>query len=301
MQQGDIELSVLRRLFNVILVILIIGSLMTAYVYKMARQRYNYQQTIFTMEDTKGDDYGPGTYIYPFDSVFDPKNGLFDLTNFTFSALRNNYCFDMTFPLVTNPWGASEGFSHTIIEIYINDGTDNGKIEPLIEGANIVFDPKDPWNYLLKVVSFNNTAVYWASDYVGASGKTEGIQVKLMADKRTIRVTVPKILLPGDPKTWKYCVLVGSMDGAGPDNFRVVNASTSQWNFGGGTDTDYDPNVIDMLALPGEQKTMLGSYDFSKKVQAIVKPVGPAPLKNERWNNFLDKAIALFQRMNWKL
>jgi len=284
--------------------LLIVVSLclaLTAYTVKSAKERYNKQRVIFAMNDPKGDDHGPGSYKYPIDSIFDPKKEHFDLQRFSFAALRNNYYFDMTFARVTNPWGAAEGFSHTMIQIYISDDPDNGRIEPFREGANVLFDPENPWKYLLKVVSFNKTAVYWASDYEGSEGRSKGVQAKLQPDKKTVRVTVPKSLLPGDPYKWRYYVLVGSQDGSGPDNFRPVNAATGQWTFGGGTDTDYNPNVIDLLAPPGKQEKMLGSYSVAKRVQAVIEPVGPSPVIPTRWDKILDKSIDYLLRMKVKL
>ncbi|HAH97520.1 MAG TPA: hypothetical protein DCL69_11575, partial [Firmicutes bacterium] len=36
----------------------------------------------FEMEDPSGDDYGPGTYLYPQNESFSPYSGLFDLIRF---------------------------------------------------------------------------------------------------------------------------------------------------------------------------------------------------------------------------
>lgn len=270
-------------------------------LYKMAQMQYNTERAIFAMNDSKGDDRGPGTYKYPIDSIFDPKKEHFDLIRFSFNSRRNIYYFDMSFPLVTNPWGAPEGFSHTMVQIYISDNPDNGRIEPFKPGSNVLLDPNNPWQYLIKVVSFNNAAVYWASDFAGANGRKTGVTARLQLDGKTIRVAVPKQLLPGDPYKWKYYVLVGSQDGLGPDNFRVVRAKVGQYNFGGGTDTDYSPNVIDLLAPPEEQKKMLGSFSVTKKTQAIIKPVGPSNISLGTWETFLDKIITVLQKLKVKL
>ncbi len=272
-----------------------------AFTVKSAKDRYNKQRVIFAMDDPKGDDYGPGTYKYPIEPIFDPKKEHFDLLGVSFFTLRNNYYFDMAFARVTNPWGAAEGFSHTIIQIYISDDPDNGRIEPFKEGANVLFDPGNPWKYLIKVVSFNKTSVYWASDYEGAEGRRKGVQARLQPDQKTIRVTVPKSLLPGNPYKWRYYILVGSQDGSGPDNFRPVNTAVGRWNFGGGTDTDYDPNVIDLLADKGKQEQMLGSYNVAERTQAVIEPVGPSSIVSSRWEDFLDRFIEYLLAMKVKL
>lgn len=283
------------------MLIFILAAVSAIVLYKLAQRQYNTERVVFTMNDPREDDHGPGTYKYPIDSIFDPKKEHFDLIRFSFSAYRNNYYFNMTFPLVTNPWGAAEGFSHTMVQIYISDDANSGRIEPFKPGANVLFEPANPWKYLIKVVSFNKTAVYWASDFAGAGGRDRGVTARLQPDGRTIRVTVPKELLPGDPYKWKYYVLVGSQDGLGPDNFRVVKAKAGQYNFGGGTDTDYSPNVIDLLAPPKEQEKTLGSYSITNKSQAIIKAVGPSGSPPGAWERFLEKIIPVIQKWRIKL
>lgn len=283
------RIQVVALVISFMLLFLVAG----AYYIEVARDYYNGEQLIFSMDDLKGDDYGPGTYKYPIDSIFDPKKEHFDLRKFSFFSHRNNYDFDMTLPRVTNPWGAAEGFSHTIIQIYISTDPDSGRVEPFREGSNILFDAENPWKYLIKVVSFNQTAVYWDTDFEGAEGRRDGVRASLKQDKKTIRVSVPKSLLPGDPANWKYYVLVGSQSGDGPDNFRPVRARIGQWQFGGGTDTSYSPNVIDVLAPDGKQQKMLGSFSVSRRMQAVIAPVGPTQLKPSKWEKILGKAAEI--------
>lgn len=266
-----------------------------------AKLHYNREKLIFAMEDPRGDDYGPGSYKYPINSIFDPKKEHFDLIRFSFFAHRNNYYFDMVYPRVTNPWGASEGFSHTINQIYISTDPDSGRIEPFEEGANVLFDLQNPWKYLIKIVSFNRTAVYWDSDFEGADGRNEGVRAKLMPDGKTVRAVVPKALLPGDPGSWRFYVLTGSQAGNGPDNFRPVRKTAGQWNFGGGTDTDFSPNVIDLLAPPGKQEKMLAAFSVADRFQAVLQPVGPTRIKPGTWEKILDKATELLRDMKFRL
>jgi len=286
---------------TLLLFFILAGLGTAAFTAGQAKERFNRERVIFAMEDPAGDDYGPGTYEYPTDSIFDPKKEHFDLHEFSVSTLRNTYYFDLLFPRVTNPWGASEGFSHAMVQVYISDDPDRGRIETFREGANVIFDPRHPWQYFIKVVSFNKTAVYYADDYEGAEGRDSGVTARLQPDGSTVRVTIPKALLPGDPSNWQYYVLVGSQDGLGPDNFRKVNTTANRWVFGGGTDTDYDPNVIDLLASRGKQKKLLGSYDASRRQLAVIEPVGPSKIAPTRWENILDKVIVFLQKMKVKL
>ena len=283
------RIQVVALVISFILLFLVVG----AYFTEVARDYYNREHLIFSMNDPGGDDSGPGTYKYPIDSIFDPKKEHFDLRRFSFFSYQHNYYFDMNFPRVTNPWGAAEGFSHPIIEIYISTDSDSGRVEPFREGSNVLFDAENPWKYLIKVVSFNQTAVYWDSDFEGAEGRRDGVRASLKQDKKTIRVTVPKPLLPGDPANWKYYVLVGSQSGDGLDNFRPVRAQIGRWQFGGGTDTSYSPNVIDVLAPAGKQQKMLGSFSVDRRTQAVLVPVGPTQLKPSKWEEVLGNAAEI--------
>ena len=50
----------------------------------------------------------------------------------------------------------------------------------------------------------------------------------------------------------------------------------SSWTFGGGSNLEFSPNVIDMLAPEGgrfSQERLLGSYDAGKGVLAVLMPV----------------------------
>lgn len=295
-------MSAARRLLNVFLVLLILGIVIGGFTMWSASKYYNTKHVLFTMNDPKGDDYGPGTYKYPTGSIFDPRKGLLDLLKFSSSELRNNYIFEMTFDKITNPWGAVEGFSHPIVEIYLADGSEEGgSVETIRQGANVTFEPRNPWNYMIKVVSFGKSAVYYSTDSAEEDGRRKGVKALLLPDKKTIQVSVPKNLLPGDPHRWKYYVLVGSLDGSGPDNFRKVNDLESQWYFSGGTDTDYNPNVIDLLASEGKQEEMLGSYSVSKRRLAEVKPVMPVLTEYTLWEKYLNKSLTMFQQLNIKL
>lgn len=287
-----------KKIYTRIIIVLLLVFMPLSIIYYQAGQRYRSEKVIFSMKDPKGDDYGPGKYKYPWGSIFDPKKEHLDLTKFSMLELKDDYCFDLVFQRVTNPWGAPEGFSHPITEIYLSDGSSNGRNEPLRQGSNVTFNPEKPWQYMIKVVSFNRTAVFAANDHEETEGNADDVRTTLLPDKKTIRTSIPRKLLPGDPGRWHYYVVVGSQDGLGPDNFRAVNASPGQWNLGGGTDTDYDPNVIDLLAPPGEQEKVLGSYKVESQIRAVLNPVkATLPVKESSWDEFLDIIINIFYRI----
>ena len=80
----------------------------------------------FTYPDPTGDDDGPGTYTYPTDGVFKP--GVFDLLGFKVGQDENNLVFSLQMRgAVENPWGAPNGLSLQLVDIYIDtDGPATG-------------------------------------------------------------------------------------------------------------------------------------------------------------------------------
>jgi carbohydrate-binding DOMON domain-containing protein len=246
---------------------------------------------IFSKEDSIGDEKGPGTYTYPHSPVFYPRKGLFDLTKFEILHDSENYYFQLTMGAMSNPWGAPEGFSHQRIAIYIDSIPNQGRTEAFREGAFVDFDPKHGWEYLVDIKGWNNSRVHYYTDERDSLGK-KGLQVKLLPGTNTIQAKVPIKLLDSHPKTWGVYVLVGAMDGMGPDNFRQVLKTAASWQFGGGTDNFYDPNILDLLA-PDEpehsQSAMLASYNIAQLKLAVIYPVllTNVPPGSLRWRSFV--------------
>lgn len=221
------------------------------------------ETVIYEASDPVGDENGPGTYTYPTNPAFEPFKGLFDMTNFKVSHDENNVYFDTTFVEITNPWSAPEGSSHTLINIYIDTTPNQGRTDTINEGAFVTFDPKHAWDVNVKGIGWNGSRVFFYTDEPGAPGISDGVKFELLPDGKTMRITVPKSVI-GEPKaSWKYYVLIGSQDGYGPDNYRPVNEKAGEWVLGGGSDLNFEPNVVDILA-PAEgkysQKAQLGSW-----------------------------------------
>ena len=216
----------------------------------------------FYAEDPEGDDYGPGSYIYPSDPAFAPYEGLFDLLAFRVWSDRRGeeIYFDVKIKNVTNPWVAPEGFIHPVIHIYIatGNGTNN---EPVNEGPRVVFSPRHRWEFALTGVGWENSAVYHR-DTTGRLQETAITAAYLQAED-LIRLAVPKRLI-GTPKAnWRYYVFTGSYDGFGPGFFREIKKEADEWFFGGGSGEENVPRVLDLLAPAG------GRYAQEKQLQVL--------------------------------
>jgi carbohydrate-binding DOMON domain-containing protein len=229
---------------------------------------------VLDMDDPVGDDYGPGTYGYPTHKAFVP--GLFDLTHVRVSHDPEYVYFDATFREITNPWNAPEGFSHQLINIYIDTTPGAGRTDTLRKGALVAFDRRYGWDLLIKALGWGGCRVFSAQDEPEARGIADGLSAGVLTDGKTVRVSVPKAVIGEPSRKWGYYVLVGSQDAFGEDDFRPVMEKAGPWVFGGGSDLEVDPNVIDVLAPErgrGSQERMLGSYDVDRGSLAVLVPV----------------------------
>jgi carbohydrate-binding DOMON domain-containing protein len=96
--------------------------------------------------DPKGDDNGPGTYVYPTDIVY--TAGSFDLTAFEVTAKKNKVEFDVEMAAsLDDPWRMETGFAIQMIFIFIDtDGKEGSGHTDSLPGLNIQFDPKHAWD-----------------------------------------------------------------------------------------------------------------------------------------------------------
>lgn len=242
------------------------------------------ERVLWEAEDPKGDDFGPGCYTYPTNPAFAPFHGLFDVTRFRALCDDANVYFETSLAEISNPWNSQEGFSHALIDIYIDTMPGEGRSGTLREGANVSFDSRYAWDVNVRLMPWGGSRVYLAEQDGSSAGRSDGLFVEALPDGKTIRATVPRRLI-GDPReTWKYYVLVASQDGYGPDGFRPVVSHSEAWVFGGGSDLGINPNVLDILAPydgPNSQAAQLGSWNEAKRQYAVLVPANAQP--KARW------------------
>ncbi len=228
---------------------------------------------IATFNDPKGDENGPGSYTYPKDPSFKPYHGLFDLLKMDVLENQDAFVFQFYFAEMTNPWNAPKGFSHQLINLYL-DVKDGGSTKTYRKGARVQFDPNHPWDYFIKVAGWPSYGQVFAT----SGGEEEPGCVRVEADpgEKLINVIVFKKCLDIRYKKIYAYVIIGSQDGYGPDNFRPVTKEASQWTLGGyPVDSQgYAPFVEDILVPKGyTQREVLSSYDPAKKKYATLVPV----------------------------
>ena len=99
------------------------------------------------MDDPEGDDYGPGTYTYPTNAVFEP--GVFDLTAFEVYETENDVIFHVQFKgPIDNVWGSPIGLSVQTIDIYIDtDGIAGSGSTEALAGRRVRIADDSAWEY----------------------------------------------------------------------------------------------------------------------------------------------------------
>lgn len=229
-------------------------------------------------DDPKGDDHGPGNYVYPTDSVY--KSGSFDITKVAIKKSGDQAEFAVdTNSSLEDPWGMGNGFAVQMIFIFIKNAP-GGHTEGL-PGLNVQFAPGSEWNKVVilspqkkaRVVGEAQTKAPKLAADIAVPNTTRG-------SNRTIKGSVPLSELGGDGNvdSWAYQVVMQSNEGfpAATDLLtRKVNEYEGQHRFGGGNDGDCDAHAMDVLeSSDAKQSDMLASTCGPNG-----EPVKPATLK----------------------
>ena len=223
--------------------------------------------TLLELEDAIGDETGDGDYIYPLASDFATPNngGLWDAKKLTIRQSSWNAQFILEMGEMTDIWGLSNGFSHQIVQIYVDQGDTSYGSTEMLDGANAMID--EDWAWEVAISGTGEPGAVLAVQSETGSTSSRGIDVSGDIDAKTITFTVSKDVIGDDIPNYRYIVVIGSQDGFGTGKWRDVDASPSTWTLGGGSDPapddgiDYDPNIIDMILNGSGQEAMLSSYD----------------------------------------
>ncbi len=118
-------------------------------------------RVVLDVADPQGDDYGPGTYTYPTDTVF--NSGNFDILDFQIGSDQDNIVFKfvMRGP-VDNPWGSPNGLALQTFDIYIDKDHNAEGGHALLPGRNLALDEGFAWDYAVHVEGW--TAGVYASN-----------------------------------------------------------------------------------------------------------------------------------------
>ena len=209
------------------------------------------------LKDPRGDDDGPGSYTYPTDAVY--KRGSFDLTEVSLKEDGDDIKVTVSFAArIEDPWRSSEwggnGFSLQMVFLFFDtDHVAGSGHKDGLSGLNVRFREESRWEKVLIIspqgteklrLEVRSKARRVRSDVILPS--------RVRVRGRSIVATFPKSALgtalrPG----LGLQALVQSNEGypKGAELLtRPVNEYRGAHRFGGGSDYDCDPHVIEMLA-----------------------------------------------------
>ena len=225
--------------------------------------------TLLELEDNIGDETGDGDYVYPLSSDFTTPNngGLWDAEKITIRQSAWNAQFIIEMGEMTDIWGLNNGFSHQIIQIYVDQGNTSYGNTEMLSGANAEIHPD--WAWEVAISGTGDPGAVMAVQADTGSTSARGVDVSGEVSSNTITFTVSKGVIGDDIPNYRYIIVIGSQDGFGTGKWRDVSANPTTWTLGGGENPapddgiDYDPNIIDII-LDGEgQQAMLSSYDVN--------------------------------------
>jgi len=220
------------------------------------------EEVVFEMQDPIGDDCGPGNYTYPTNIAFSPGKSHYDLVNFKVSEDDEHVFFDFEFSLIDNTWQADEGFSHQLIDLYINTGNEEGRTDAFKQGPNVSFSPEYPWNMYIRIAPWRSSFFHSCSNIQNEDLNIRPyFNVERIPSTNIVRATIDKKLIGDVDENWNYYVLIGAYDGYGLDCYRPVEKESGLWTFGGASESGKSPNVIDILA---EETGKHSQYDQLK-------------------------------------
>ena len=225
---------------------------------------------VLDLLDPEKDDYGPGTYTYPSDSVF--QAGSYDVVNFQVGSDAENIVFKFTMRgPIKNPWNSPNGLSIQTYDIYIDTDGDGQGGNNFLPGRNVALLEGFTWDYAITVEGWE-PGIYIPGE-AGPEKIATSSDFQILTDPGQQRVTIriPSSILGENPAVWKFAAMVLGQEGypsVGVMRVRDVNQVAEQWRFGGGPADSNHTRVIDLVwPEAGVQESWLNTYTPSQAGQ----------------------------------
>jgi carbohydrate-binding DOMON domain-containing protein len=234
--------------------------------------------------DPSGDDDGPGSYLYPTDRVY--TRGSFDLREMTITfdddvvEIRLELSARIEDPWRSEEWGGN-GFSLQFLQVYLDTDPTSGH-RPALPGMNVQFPNASAWDQVILVSPQNSSRLQSEiAEKAAALADNIIIPTSTRVQGRTLISRVERSALGNSsPETWGVQVLVQSNEGypsASDLLTRPVNEFEGAHRFGGGSDYNCDPHVIDLLSLNAlgnadeiaSQHQVLSAYQCDEQGEGI--------------------------------
>ncbi len=186
-----------------------------------------------TLSDPPGDAFGNGSLVAPRAPVYRDVSA-FDLR--TVRVLSDDaLTVEVEMGSLPNPVGLPLGFSHPVVEIYLDTG-EGGRTETL-EGSGMQLPEAHAWDLALRLTGDRATAYR-----VGAGAASV---VELPATVRVSDATLVVDTPFGAVDDVEVFAVVGLYDPLGPSIWRAVEREPSTWSFSSPTQSR---PVVDVLA-----------------------------------------------------
>jgi len=237
----------------------------------------------FKLKDPKGDDKGPGNYEYPTDGVY--TAGSFDVTELKIKEKGKNIQISVKLAgKIEDPWDSKawngNGFSIQFAQIYFDlDHKKGSGVIKSLPGTNIRFQEESAWDKVVLISPQPRSRIQTEVDLKAAEVKERVVIPKVTrAQGNTLIAVVAKESLGGAlPENFGVQILMQSNEGYPAETdllTRKVNEYNGQHRFGGGSDYDCDPHVMDILMAPaqGDVSEQTSQFDVLKKYSCDEDP-----------------------------
>ncbi len=221
-------------------------------------------ESALSFSDPAGDDNGTGAYKYPSNPEY--KTHAFDLRKLEVTDKGDEVEFKVTMGAsIDDPWnsrdwpdGGGNGFSLQFVQVYID--TDHvkgsGFTTPLPGLGKATFADDEAWDKVVLISPQPRTRLS-AEVKAKAGALRAGVVVpkSTRASGKSLIAVVKKSDLGELSSKWGFNAIVQSNEGfpVGRDLLtRPVNQTPGPHRFGGGDDSDCDPQWMDMLAGKGK-------------------------------------------------
>lgn len=207
------------------------------------------------------------------------------------SSSRNTKLSDF-FRLVSK---ANNGFVYQLFDIYIDmDGKPGSGHTQTIPGRNVNIDKRTAWDKMILITpdlptTTENLLRRKTTQVLELNRIKNDIIIPRNYEVRgnKLRVKVSTKFLPKAEKKWAYQVLMlGYLDKEDPDTFYNMDVleESRHYNFGGGSNYDGDPNVMDIIhGDKFNQYEFLSNYlsrpDKNRDVYSVIPCINEEPLR----------------------
>ncbi|MGM0607628.1 MAG: glucodextranase DOMON-like domain-containing protein [Candidatus Muiribacteriota bacterium] len=215
-------------------------------------------EIVRSFDDSIGDDYGPGHYVYPENNIF--SEGTFDLTYFEVGKDSKYYYFIAGVENIENIWDGPTGFSLQTLDIYINTTEDSLKTQ-LLENRGAC--AAGNYEYAISVEGWKRDLIFYENGE--KINKIHALDVWVDKIESNIIIRVSRENFKFSLEEAGFIVAIMGQDGHNlPSRIRNVEKERSEWSFGGAKEHNLGLNIIDIIDKKNQKEIL------NEKNEAII-------------------------------